>query len=165
MKIIYHCYGGAHSSVTAACLHLGWLPTDRLPSAEELIALPYFDRPIGKDHGNIRLMGKDEFGNDICVIGRRNEAKVFENMAAGIFQVYGFPQEDYHLINVMPYVNWKMVVGGFSSRKLLITSLGRPIIIAGVKYAYWHIVSLVQSVKVCIASNNNINRTVSRVGQ
>lgn len=157
MKIIYHCYGGAHSSVTAASLHLGWLPTDRLPTDEELKALPYFDRPVGKDHGNIRFMGKDEFNNDIYVLGRRNESKVVENIAAGLFQVYGISTDDYRLINVMPYVNWKMVVGGFSSRKLLITPFGRPIIIAGVKYSYWQILSLVQSVKVCIASNNYIN--------
>lgn len=154
MKIIYHCFGGAHSSVTAASLHLGWLPKDRLPTTEELKALPYFDRPIGQDHGNIRFMGRDEFDNDIYVIGRRNESRVFENMTYGLVQVFGLSEDNFKLVNVMPYVNWRMVVGGYSSRKLKITAIGRPIIIAGVKYAYWQIVSLVQKVKVCIASDN-----------
>jgi hypothetical protein len=31
MKIIYHCYGGTHSSVIAAAIHLGLLPEDRVP--------------------------------------------------------------------------------------------------------------------------------------
>ncbi|HBC94637.1 MAG TPA: hypothetical protein DCZ10_17500, partial [Pelotomaculum sp.] len=26
MKVIYHCHGGTHSSVTAAAIHLGMLP-------------------------------------------------------------------------------------------------------------------------------------------
>ncbi|HYF92886.1 MAG TPA: DUF3189 family protein [Symbiobacteriaceae bacterium] len=30
-KIIYYCYGAAHSSITAANLHLGHLPLDRRP--------------------------------------------------------------------------------------------------------------------------------------
>ncbi|HPZ72110.1 MAG TPA: DUF3189 family protein, partial [Peptococcaceae bacterium] len=33
MKIIYNCYGGAHSSVTAAALHLGLLPEARPATA------------------------------------------------------------------------------------------------------------------------------------
>lgn len=154
MKIIYHCFGGAHSSVTAAALHLGWLPKDRLPTTEELKDLPYFDRPIGKDHGNIRFMGKDEFNNEIFVIGRRNESRTFENMAYGLINVFGLSGDGFRLVNVMPYVNWKMVLGGYTSRRLLITAIGRPVIMAGVKHAYWHIVSLVQKVKVYIASDN-----------
>lgn len=150
MKIIYHCYGGAHSSITAASIHLGWLPTDRVPSTEELVSLPYFDRPVGKDHGNIRFMGKDEFKNEVYVTGRRNASRVFENMAYGVSQIYGLGSNDVRLVSVMPYVNWKMMLGGFTSRKLMITSIGRPIILAGVKYSYWQIVTLVQRVKTTI---------------
>jgi xylulokinase len=42
MKIIYHCYGGSHSSVLAAAIHTGRLNPERLPTGEELMALPYF---------------------------------------------------------------------------------------------------------------------------
>lgn len=153
MKIIYHCYGGAHSSITAASVHLGWLPTDRIPSTRELHDLPYFDRTIQKDHGNIRFMGNDDFGNQVYVVGRRNMSHIFENMSYGLVDIYGLTGKIY-LINVMPCVNWKMVIGGFTSRKLGITPLGRPIITAGVKYSYWQIVSLVQRIKVCLASDN-----------
>ncbi|MBU7005547.1 DUF3189 family protein [Phosphitispora fastidiosa] len=156
MKIIYHCYGGAHSSVTAAAVHLGWLPTDRIPGSDEIKAIPYFDRPVTGDHGRLQFMGNDEFGNDIYVIGRRNAARVFENMAIGMAQVYGFCSEQLVLVNVMPYVNWKMVVGGFTSRKLGFTAIGRPVVTAGVKAAYWKIVSIVNRIKVCTASGNTV---------
>lgn len=152
MKIIYHCYGGAHSSVTASAIHLGWLPTDRLPGKEELEKTPYFDRPMDGDHGNIRFMGKDEFDNDIHVVGRRNASRIFENMATGLVEIYKLPVEQFIFVDVMPYVNWKMVLGGFTSRRLGWTWFGRPVIMAGVRYSYWSIVSLVQQVRVCIAS-------------
>ncbi|HCX78095.1 MAG TPA: hypothetical protein DG577_01645, partial [Firmicutes bacterium] len=41
--MIYHCYGGAHSSVTAAAVHVGLLARDKTPSRLELVSLPYFD--------------------------------------------------------------------------------------------------------------------------
>jgi len=155
MKIIYHCYGGAHSSVTAAAVHLGWLPTDRLPEAMELKNLPYFDRTTGKDHGYIRLMGCDRYGNEIFILGRRNCAKIFENMAKGLVTVFGESKDEYHFFDVMPYVNWKMVFGGFTSRKLGITYIGRPIILAGVLASYWKIVSFVQRVVVTTATKSD----------
>ncbi|PKM80080.1 MAG: hypothetical protein CVU89_15065 [Firmicutes bacterium HGW-Firmicutes-14] len=154
MKIIYHCYGGAHSSVTAAAVHLGWLPTDRIPETGELKKIPYFDRPVSKDHGRIRFMGTDEFGNDIYCIGRRNAFREFENMTRGLMEIYGVPEDHIYLVNVMPYVNWKMVLGGFTSRRLRITPVGRAVIISGVKYSYWYIVSMVNRVKVCTAGKN-----------
>ena len=155
MKIIYHCYGGAHSSVTAAAVHLGWLPTDRLPDKTELTRLPYFDRTTDEDHGHIRFMGPDNYGNEIFILGRRNCAKIFENMAKGLLEVFGEPKDEYLFFNVMPYVNWKMVLGGYTSRRLGITNFGRPIILAGVLASYWKIVSFVQRVIVTAATKGN----------
>lgn len=155
MKIIYHCYGGAHSSVTAAAVHLDWLPTDRLPEKDELKGLPYFDRTTDADHGHVRFMGFDRYGNEIFILGRRNCTKVFENMAKGLVAVFGEPNDEYFFFNVMPYVNWKMVLGGYSSRRLGITIFGRPIILSGVLTSYWKIVSFVQRVIVTTATKGD----------
>lgn len=152
MKIIYHCYGGAHSSVTAAAVHLNWLPTDRLPEPGELKDIPFFDQQINKDHGYLRFMSCDEYDNEIYIVGRRNCAEVFSNMARGLVKVFDQDEDEYLLFNVMPYVNWKMVLGGYTSRRLGITAIGRPIIVAGVIDSYWKIVSFVQRVKVTTAS-------------
>ena len=40
VKIIYSCYGGAHSSIIASAIHMGYLPTDRIPSVEEILSTP-----------------------------------------------------------------------------------------------------------------------------
>jgi hypothetical protein len=41
MKIIYCCYGGSHSSVTAAAIHLDMLPLTRKPTSAELLSIPF----------------------------------------------------------------------------------------------------------------------------
>ena len=51
MKVIYSCYGGAHSSPVAAAIHLGKLPEERVPDAEALLQLPRFDRVDSEKHG------------------------------------------------------------------------------------------------------------------
>lgn len=147
MKIIYHCYGGAHSSVTAAAVHLGWLPTDRIPSEEMIASLPLFDQQTNKDHGHIRLLGIDENYHEIYVAGRRNFALVFENMVTGFTEMLERPLEEIRLVNVMPYVNWKMILGGYTSRRLGVIKIGRPIVLKGIRYSYLKIVSLVHQVK------------------
>jgi len=93
-------------------------------------------------------MGLDEFDNEIFICGRRNAAKVFENLARGLTEIYRLPPEQFLFIDVMPYVNWKMVLGGFTSRKMGWAWFGRPVITRGVKFSYWKIVNLVQRVKI-----------------
>jgi hypothetical protein len=71
MKIIYHCFGGSHSSVTAAALHLGMLDKTRIPTREQLMDVPYYDKTSDEDFGSIRYMGTDEFGHDVYVLGKK----------------------------------------------------------------------------------------------
>lgn len=154
MKIIYHCYGGSHSSVTAASLHLGLIPEDKLPSNEELSKLPYYDGQTKKDHGVLRFIGIDQYDNEVYIVGRRSQGRLLENMFNGLLEVFDIPQNEIYMVNVMPYVNWHMVVGGFTSRALGWIKIGRPIVMKGTKEAFLYIVSLVQKVKMLIASNN-----------
>ena len=75
LKIIYHCYGGSHSSVIAAALHLKWIDKDRLPSEEEMMAIPYYDKTDNGDFGSILFIGIDESGNEIYVLGKKGMRK------------------------------------------------------------------------------------------
>lgn len=149
MKIIYHCYGGSHSSVTAAALHLGMLPSDKLPSLDMFMQIPYFDGQINKDHGYLRFMGNDEDGHQIYIVGRRNFATVLENCYYDLEKLFGF-KDKILLIDVMPYVNWYMVVGGTASRKFGWVSIGRPIVLKGVQHAFFKIAALVDEIKLKI---------------
>lgn len=143
MKIIYHCYGGSHSSVMAAALHLGLLAKDRIPNETDLMDIPYFDKTTNADFGSIRFMGKDEYNNEVYVLGKKNMGDRYSNLLRGIAQILG--EEDQLLaINCMNRVNMFMKLGGFSSRKMGLVSLGRPVVVQGSRKAFLELVNLVE---------------------
>jgi hypothetical protein len=147
LKIIYNCFGGAHSSVTAAAIHLGLLTDISKVSAEELLNLPYFDAQEGKDHGRIRFMGFDSWGNEVYITGKKNLGMFYERIMQHLLVLSGEKPENYIFINTMPYVNLWMVIGGYLSRRLRLKCLGRPIVILGTRKSYGKFVRLVKSVK------------------
>lgn len=147
MKIIYYCYGGSHSSVTAAGIHLGLLPLTRIPTPEELLAVPYYDSQAASEHGEYHFMGIDEKGNEVFIIGVKNMDSVFASIVADTLRVFGVSSEEYKLVNSLAKVNNRMRVGGFLSRRLGLVTLGRPLVIKGTQAAYWDFVSLVEQVK------------------
>ncbi len=147
MNIIYNCYGGSHSSVTAAAIHLGLINCGQTPCAKELWKLPYYDAQVKKDHGALFFVGTDELGHHVYVAGRRNMAKPVIRALSGLAQVFGIPREDFQLVNPMPYVNLAMVIGGFTSRRLGLAPLGKPIVTWGTRLAFPQLVKLVNRVK------------------
>ncbi len=147
MKIIYHCYGGAHSSVTAASIHLGLLPIERIPDREMFWRIPLYDRQNTDKHGHIFFMGIDEIGNEVYLAARRSRAGVLVNVFEGLAGIFDISPKDYLLINVMHNVNLTMKLGGYISRRWGFIKLGRPIVTMGTQAAYFQVVKLVQKVK------------------
>lgn len=143
MKIIYHCFGGSHSSVTAAALHIGILNKGKVPDPEDLMALPYYDKTNDDDFGSIRFMGTDELGNDVFVMGKKSLGDRFGKLLMGIAEILG--QEDQLIVvNCMDQVNWSMKLGGFTSRRMRMAPLGRPVVTWGTRQAFAQLVNLVE---------------------
>ncbi|HPT69675.1 MAG TPA: DUF3189 family protein [Syntrophomonas sp.] len=146
MKIIYHCFGGSHSSVTAAALHVGLLAKDRLPEPQELMALPYYDKTNNNDFGAIHFMGRDEQGNEIYVLGKKSLGNRFSHLLMGVAELLG-KEDQILVVNVMDRVNISMKLGGFTSRRINIPFLGRPVVIQGTRQAFGAIINLVEAIK------------------
>ncbi len=147
MKIIYHCFGGSHSSVIAAALHLKMLDKNRIPTAEELIRVPFFDKTTDADFGSIRLMGQDEFGNDIYVMGKKSFSDRYSSILMGVAEILQC-RDELLMVNCMSRVNWSMKIGGFTSRRLGWIILGRPLVIWGTAQAFTKLVNLVEITRV-----------------
>lgn len=145
MKIIYHCFGGTHSSIIAAALHLGWLPRERLPRADEIQAIPYFDQRRRGEEGEIKFLGRDSYGHEIYAVGKRGMGVLLENFLYDLTEALELPREELLLVDTTPLVNCWMALGGFLSRRLGLTFLGRPLVIWGVKRAYHSLVNLVEN--------------------
>ena len=73
MKVIYHCYGRAHSSVVAAHLHLGSLPMAGPVNIRQLLGLAEFDRADPSQWGIPHFMGRDEQGNEVYILGLNSQ--------------------------------------------------------------------------------------------
>lgn len=148
MKIIYHCYGGTHSSVLAAALHLGIFQEKRFPSYKELLRCPYFDKVKNEDVGKIFFMGKDEKGNEIYILGCRNAGALVEKILQEISEIMGinFPGEIL-LVSTMQSLNILLKLGGFFSRQLNLVTLGRLLLIPGCRLSYGKICNVVRGVK------------------
>lgn len=135
MRLVYHCYGGTHSSLVAGAIHVGMLPVNRLPTEKELLRLPYFDKLGRQDAGRLLFLGSDSSGNRVYCLGRRRDMNMMDALV-NFAEALGIPKGSWKFINVMPLVNLKMKVGGLASRRLGIEPLGRKMVLAGTLAAY-----------------------------
>lgn len=143
MKVIYHCFGGSHSSVLAAALHLGLIDKNALPGIDDLLNLPVFDKTTDRDFGVIRKAGIDEYGNEIYILGKKNLGDRYTKILEGIADILGV-KEDLLAVNVMTRVNWLMKIGGYLSRRMGLVKLGRFFLLHGTRKSFFEIVNLVE---------------------
>lgn len=146
MKVIYHCFGGSHSSVLAANIHVGNLSSQRFPTYKELFNLPYFDRTTNDDFGIIKLVGFDEWGNQVYSLGQMHLGRRFHPVIESLITITG-TREHIVLMGTMPHVNVLMMAGGNLSRKRSLPEMGRPILYLGTRLAYPSLLKVVRRVK------------------
>ncbi|MDI7248416.1 MAG: DUF3189 family protein [Bacillota bacterium] len=147
MKVIYHCYGSSHSSVVAAAIHLRWLPSDRIPESREILGLPHYDRTDPDQIGTCFLMGTDEAGREVYIIGMGAAKGVVRRAIESIFQICGVSRDEYMLVDTLPNVGLVTKIGGFLSRAVGLIGVGRPLTVWGVRRSYPKFVQLVQGVR------------------
>ncbi|MGD0622754.1 MAG: DUF3189 family protein [Thermacetogeniaceae bacterium] len=139
--VIYHCYGGAHSSVTSSGIYLGLLPRDRVPNTVEILKVPHYDGNEAITHGHFRFMGRDQAGRAVFVLGKGMLGPHINRLLIVIAGIYGCAGNIFSVDTTAP-VNLLMIFGGYVSRALKIVSLGRPFVVLGTKLAYFRFVRL-----------------------
>lgn len=147
MKVIYHCYGGSHSSVIAAAIHVGIIPPQSPPPKEVFWACPLFDQGNPENHGIIHLVGIDEEGNKVYSMGRRGSFPLLRNSLRGVLEIMRLDPHGIYFVDTLPYVNLEMRIGGFLSRQWGLISLGRPLVVRGSQKVFYKLVRLVEGVK------------------
>lgn len=147
MKIFYHCYGSAHSSVVAAAIHLGWLPSDRLPWGHEINSIKHYDRVRHDQIGTPFYMGKDATGNEVYVIGMNGASGVVIESIGSLLDIYGIPRSELLIQDTLHLVDLLTRIGGFMSRQLGLVFPGRALTIIGVRRCYRNYLRLVEEVK------------------
>lgn len=158
MKVIYHCYGGTHSSVLAAAIHLGLLKSKKKISAEELFACPLFDRLKPSQIGTINWMGEDSHGNEIFVMGCKNAGYLVEKVLFEFCRVLNVETNNILLVSTIPCLNIPLRIGGYLSRRFNLVTLGRFFLLIGARRAMNKINSTVCQVKEKLLKNREETR-------
>lgn len=130
MKVIYHCYGGAHSSVVAAHLHLGDIPMTGRVTPEEICSLPEFDQADAKDWGKPFLIGVDNVGNEVYIMGLGNQTLLCCRAITSLACQLG-KADEILLVKTLPTIGLITRIGGFAS-KVLGIKIGRTLAAIGI---------------------------------
>lgn len=146
MNIIYSCSGGTHSSLVASYIHLGILPTDKTPTKEEILRTP-FDTIQPEEIGRIIYRGTDDMENNIYTLSKRNAGSIVLPALFDLNRILGHHPDNLQIIDTLPAVNDLMRIGGFTSRRLKLINIGRPIVLYGTLKTYPNLVQIVKSVK------------------
>jgi hypothetical protein len=139
--VIFHCYGGAHSSVTTSGIYLGLLPRDRVPNTAEILQAPHYDGDEAITYGHFRFIGRDQAGRVVFVLGKGRLGPHINRLLIVIAGICGRAGNIFSVDTTAP-VNFLMMCGGYISRALKIVSLGRPFVVWGTKLAYFRFVQL-----------------------
>lgn len=147
MHIIYHCASGCHSSSTAAAIHLGLLPIDYKPSYHDLTNVPFFDQLEERDRGRLIERGIDNDGNKVYTLGRKYVSHLVLPVVVDTWKAFNQNENDLLIVNTEPCVNGFMRLGGYLSRSLKFTGVGRPMVAKGTIYTYNNIADIVKNTK------------------
>ncbi|MDI3508082.1 MAG: hypothetical protein PWP48_15 [Clostridiales bacterium] len=147
MKLIYTCYGGSHSSVTAAAIHLGYLPCHGRSSYEQFYTIPFYDEMDEDQLGKWVFMGTDEFNNDIYICGVKGDKDLAINAVYSYLNISGMTADHIIMVDALITLHPLTSIGGYMSRHLNWVRLGRPLSIMGIMCTYDQFVRLVDKVK------------------
>ncbi len=147
LHIIYHCVGGAHSSVLATAIHLNKLPMDRKPSIDDILNISYFDTMIKRDQGKIIYRGTDENGHRIYNLSRQFVPHLVIPVIEDTWKLLNGNCDNLMIVSTLSTVNLLMRLGGFTSRRMNWIKFGRPIVAKGSLQSYFHLVDIVKDTK------------------
>lgn len=147
MIVIYHDVGGAHSTAVAANIHINKLPMNRIPSKQEILNLPTFDKIEKEQVGHLVYIGKDEFNAQIYTLSRQRKPNLVISAVTDMYNILHGNTNELIIVDTKPAVNLLMNIGGFTSRRLHWVSFGRPIVTKGTQQAYMDLVDMVKNVK------------------
>ncbi|MDN5347637.1 MAG: hypothetical protein PWP65_1201 [Clostridia bacterium] len=138
MVVIYGCSTGAHASVVAAGLHLGWLDPERFPGRQELENLPHFDS--GENPG-LFFMGADKAGRRVYTAAVDGEGRLVSKLIFSFLEVLGRLPSEVTFIDLASREPFILRFGSLLRRSGWGRGIGLRLIIWGLRAYYPRLVS------------------------
>jgi hypothetical protein len=147
MKVIYHCYGSAHSSIVAAAIHLGHLPSDHIPEEEQITALEDFDMARNDSLGHIFFKGKDEWDNEVYTLGMGPDSSLVKRTLIFMIDQSHMDAKEFIFAEALPNINALAKFGGVLSRRYGLVKVGRYLAAKGICQSYERLIHFVEQTK------------------
>ncbi len=106
--------------------------------------MPYLDKTTPEDFGKIKPIGTDKNGNEIYSLGTK--VSRLGNLLDDLAGLQGIANQ-YVFLCTSPYVNNVLRVGGWLSRSASLPSLGRPLVVSGLRKAFPALCSFVETAR------------------
>lgn len=129
-RVVYHCFGGAHTSVVAGALHLGLLPQQ--PTWRDIAAFPHFDRTLTGERGWPLFLGVDDQGREVYAMGRGRDGKAMTALFSGLVRALGKDHREVAAYDTLRCAGVLTKLGGYLSRRLGLVWPGRTLAALGV---------------------------------
>ncbi|MEW6545820.1 MAG: DUF3189 family protein [Bacillota bacterium] len=127
--IVYHCFGGAHTSVVAGAIHLGMLP--QRPTWRQVATFPLFDRTPTRERGWPLYLGTDEKGRRVYAMGRGRDSRGATLVFDALLRALGLDgQVTSH--DTLACAGPLTKLGGYLSRRLGLVKPGRALAAVGI---------------------------------
>lgn len=97
------------------------------------MALPYLDKTSPEDFGKFKYFESDVQGNAIYTLGTKSTNA--DALLKNLVNIMGV-SDQYLFLNTSPYINNTLRIGGWLSRAASLSSIGRPLVMIGLKQAY-----------------------------
>lgn len=104
------------------------------------MALPYFDKTTPEDFGKMKYMDTDAKGNAVYSLGTKSTKA--GNLLKDLVNIMGI-SDQYLFLDTSSCINNTLRIGGWLSRAASLPSIGRPLVIIGLKQAYFKLCSFV----------------------
>ena len=140
MKIIYSCYWGSYLAVVAALLHL-----DELNGCNCNDMIVEFHKI--KQPGELYLMGKDDKGQEIYVLGAKNAGRVIKKTLKGISEIFGLGKYAVIFVDLNKHSNYYIYFGGLLIQKYNMQYIGMKLVTIGIKKVIKELRKIVMEVK------------------
>ena len=143
--VIYHCFGGVHTSVTAAAIHCERIP-GQVPLRNELEEISRFNT-LDAEIGEIHHAGYDRRGLAIKSAGFGSHGDQLLDGAILLLCLSGYNRSQIITRNTLSTAGIVLRLGGFLSCRLKFRRVGDPLVWWGIERSFSQLLDLVEQMQ------------------
>ncbi|CAB3391990.1 DUF3189 family protein [Kyrpidia spormannii] len=126
LRVVYYCYGSAHSSIVCAAIHLGRLTGNRV-RGRDIVQLADYDATEPWSIGTVYFKGVDDLGHPVYTLGLGPRREAALEAVIALLALPGFQTVPILFAEALSQIGPVARMGGALSRRYGMVKWGRPL--------------------------------------